>query len=123
VSAFSDAELAYLSERRLGRLATVGADGVPHVVPLGWTYNARLDTIDVGGRDFAETQKFKNVARDGKVAIVIDDVLPPWRPRFVLVQGTGEALDNATAADGSPTGPIIRIHPTRVISRGLDQKP
>lgn len=123
MSAFSDAELAYLSERRLGRLATVGADGVPHVVPLGWTYNARLDTIDVGGRDFAETQKFKNVARDGKVAIVIDDVLPPWRPRFVLVQGTGEALDNATAADGSPTGPIIRIHPTRVISRGLDQKP
>ena len=39
MSAFSPAELAYLTgERRLGRLATVGADGMPHVVPVGWTY-------------------------------------------------------------------------------------
>jgi pyridoxamine 5'-phosphate oxidase family protein len=48
--AFSDAELAYLREgRRLGRIATVGADGTPHVVPSGWIYNEELDTIDVTG--------------------------------------------------------------------------
>lgn len=36
MSAFSDAELAYLTgERRLARIATVGKDGTPHVVPVG----------------------------------------------------------------------------------------
>lgn len=36
MSAFSDAELAYVTgERRLGRIATVGEDGTPRVVPVG----------------------------------------------------------------------------------------
>jgi pyridoxamine 5'-phosphate oxidase family protein len=123
VSAFNDEELDYLSESRLGRLATIGPDGVPHVVPLGWTYNRALDTLDIGGRDLANTKKFKNIVRNPNVAIVIDDVLPPWQPRSVMVQGRAEALEEATAADGSPTGPLIRIHPTRVISRGLSGNP
>jgi len=29
-------------------VATVGADGTPHVVPVGWSFNADLDTIDIG---------------------------------------------------------------------------
>ncbi len=44
MSEFSDAELEYLNgDRRLGRLATVGKDGTPHVVPVGWSYNAEAD--------------------------------------------------------------------------------
>ncbi len=121
MSAFSPAELAYLGEPRLGRLATIDADGVPHVVPLGWTYNPALETIDIGGRDFARTKKFRNV--NPKVALAIDDVLPPWRPRCVMVRGTAEALDQATGADGKPLGPIIRIHPAEVLSWGLDTSP
>lgn len=119
MSAFSAAELAYLAEGKLGRLATVDPAGLPHVVPLGWTYNEATDTIDVGGRDFARTAKFHNVERNPSVAIVVDDVLPPWRPRAVLVRGRGEALSEATGSDGKSTGPIIRITPTQVISWGL----
>jgi pyridoxamine 5'-phosphate oxidase family protein len=66
VSAFSEAKLAYIHPdgvRRLARLATVGKDGTPHVVPVGWAYNAETDTIDVTGRDFAETKKFRDVSR------------------------------------------------------------
>ncbi len=48
MSVFSDKELDYLAGKRLGRLATIDADGLPHVVPLGWGYNPALDTIDVG---------------------------------------------------------------------------
>ena len=36
MSVFSDAELAYLAQAKLGRLATIDATGMPHVVPLGW---------------------------------------------------------------------------------------
>jgi len=120
MSVFSDDELAYLAGRRLGRLATIGPDGLPHVVPLGWSYNPALDTIDVGGRDMARTRKFRNVRANGKAALVIDDVLPPWRPRCVMVRGPAKALEEAVGADGQPVGPIIRIHPAQVISWGLD---
>jgi pyridoxamine 5'-phosphate oxidase family protein len=121
MSVFSKSELDYLADRRLGRLATIGPDGLPHVVPLGWGYNPALDTIDVGGRDLARTRKFRNVRANPKVALVIDDVLPPWRPRCVMVRGEAEALEDATSADGERLGAIIRVHPTQVISWGLDE--
>jgi pyridoxamine 5'-phosphate oxidase family protein len=114
MSAFSSAELGYLlGERRLGRLATVGTDGTPHVVPVGWRYNAELDSIDVGGRDFAATKKFRDVARSGRAAIVIDDLATtnPWRPRAVEVRGRAEAIEDPR--------PMVRIHPDRVVSWGL----
>ena len=120
MSVFADDELAYLGERKLGRLATIDPHGLPHVVPLGWTYNPATDTIDVGGQNFARTAKFRNVEQNPNVALVIDEILPPFRPRAVLIRGRGEALHDAVGADGKPTGPIIRITPTQVISWGLD---
>lgn len=123
MSVFSDKELDYLADRRLGRLATIGAGGLPHVVPLGWTYNPALDTIDVGGHDLARTRKFRNVQGNPKVALVIDDVLPPWRPRGLMVRGEAAALTEATSADGERAGAIIRIYPSQVISWGLDEAP
>jgi pyridoxamine 5'-phosphate oxidase family protein len=116
MSAFNDQELNYLrSERRLGRIATVGADGTPHVTPVGWSYNEELDVIEVGGRDFANTKKFRDVARSGRAAIVVDDVLPPWRPRGVEVRGRADAVTGAN--------PVIRLRPDRVRSWGLDASP
>lgn len=113
MSPFSEAELAYLTgERRLGRLATVARDGMPHVAPVGWSYNAQLGTIDIGGLDFARTKKFRDVAGTGRAAIVIDDVLPPWQPRGVEVRGEAEALDGPEA--------LVRIHPRRIVSWGLE---
>ncbi len=119
MSVFSAQELDYLAGRRLGRLATIDASGLPHVVPLGWSYNPALDTIDIGGRDMARSKKFRNVKANPKVALVIDDVLPPWQPRSVMVRGDAEALDEAAGAEGERLGPIIRIHPAQVLSWGL----
>jgi pyridoxamine 5'-phosphate oxidase family protein len=114
MSVFTETELAYLTGgRQLGRLATVGADGTPHVVPVGWIYNAATDTIDVGGHELDQTKKFRDVARAGRAAIVIDDLesVDPWRPRGVEVRGRGEAI-------ALPT-PLIRVHPERIVSWGL----
>jgi pyridoxamine 5'-phosphate oxidase family protein len=115
MSAFSEAELAYLTgERRLARIATVGKDGTPHVVPVGWSYNRELDTIDVGGHSMELSKKFRDVARSGRAAIVIDDVAStnPWRPRAVAVRGRAEAIDDPR--------PLIRIYPEQVSSWGLE---
>ena len=120
MSVFSDAELTYLAKGKLGRLATIDATGMPHLVPLGWRYNPALDAIDIGGRDFARSRKFHNARRNPNVALVVDDVLPPWRPRCVMIRGRAEALMEATGADGQPTGPIIRLRPSEVISWGME---
>ena len=115
VSAFSDTELAYLrGESRLGRVATVGQDGTPHVAPVGWSYNEDQDAIDVGGRNFELSKKYRDVKRSGRAAIVVDDLAStdPWRPRGVEVRGRAEVVDDP--------GPMIRIHPDRVVSWGLD---
>jgi len=115
MSAVSDAELAYLlGERRLARVATVGKDGTPHVVPVGFSYNPEHDVIDIGGRDFAQSKKYRDVKRSGRAAIVIDDLasIDPWRPRGVEVRGRAEAIEGDR--------PLIRIHPERVRSWGVD---
>jgi pyridoxamine 5'-phosphate oxidase family protein len=117
VSVFSEAELAYLTGgRQLGRIATVGADGTPHVVPVAWIYNAASDTIDIGGFELERSKKFQDIARSGRAAIVIDDLesVDPWRPRGVEVRGRGEAI-------ALPT-PLIRIVPERIISWGLEAR-
>lgn len=125
MSMFSEAELAFLAEPgnngpKLGRLATVDEAGQPHNVPLGYRYNPDLDTIDIGGRDFANTRKFRNVRANPKVSLVVDEVLPPWRPRAIQVRGEAEALEAAVSADGGGPVPIVRITPTSVVSWGLE---
>ncbi len=51
-SVFTEAELVSLhGEPPMGRVATVGSDGMPHVVPVGWRHTEH-DTIDVGGHSF-----------------------------------------------------------------------
>jgi pyridoxamine 5'-phosphate oxidase family protein len=113
---FADKELDYLkSERRLGRIATVGPDGTPHVAPVGWSYNADHDTIDVGGRQFEKTKKYRDVLHTGKAAIVIDDLasVDPWRPRGVEIRGHAQVLRDPA--------PMIRIFPDRVVSWGLSE--
>jgi pyridoxamine 5'-phosphate oxidase family protein len=117
VSVFRQAERDYMSGgRQLARLATVGADGTPHVVPVAFIYNAVRDTIDVGGGQLAQTKKFRDVRRSGRAAIVIDDLAStePWHPRGIEVRGRGEAI-------ALPT-PLIRIHPERIVSWGLEAR-
>ena len=114
VSVFTEAELQCLAGgRQLGRIATVGADGTPHVVPVASIYNAARDAIDIGGQELEQTKKFRDVARTGRAAIVIDDLAStdPWRPRGIEIRGRGEAI-------ALPT-PLIRIHPERIVSWGL----
>ena len=115
MSIFTAAELAYLtSQRRLGRLATVGRDGMPHVTPLGWSLAGDDTVVEIGGHDLASTKKFRDVARSGRAALVIDDLasVDPWHVRGVEIRGRAEAV--------SEPGALIRLHPQRIVSWGLD---
>lgn len=115
MSPFTADEVEYLTtgERRLARIATIGPDGQPHVTPVGYTYNRQHGTIDVGGIRLTKTKKFRDLLTNSNVALVIDDVLPPWHPRGVEIRGRAETIDEPT--------PLIRVHPDRIVSWGLER--
>jgi pyridoxamine 5'-phosphate oxidase family protein len=121
MSVLTETEIEYLSGQRLGRLATVDAEGRPHVVPVAFRYNEELDAVDIGGHNFAGSKKFRDVGKTGRAAFVVDDVLPPWRARGVEVRGRAEVrseggkeiMENFAEA-------MIRIHPRRIVSWGVD---
>lgn len=119
---FTDIELKYLATQRLGRLATVQPDGTLQVSPVGFSYNADTDTIDIGGHNMAASRKYRNVADNGRVAFVVDDIasVDPWRVRCVEIRGHAEAIDEPTDSASMFGGAIIRIHPRRIISFGID---
>jgi len=121
MSRFTAEEIAYLQSQRLGRLATVNEKGDLHVVPVGFRYNPEHDTIDIGGHNIVPTRKYREALRHGRVAFVVDDVLPPWTPRFVEVRGTVQAVAEGgkeIVKDFAPD--ILRITPTYIVSIGVN---
>ncbi|MGW4798348.1 PPOX class F420-dependent oxidoreductase [Nonomuraea sp. NPDC004297] len=125
---FTDAELTYLSGQLLGRLATSHPDGTLQVNPVGFRYNSGTGTIDIAGYGMSKSRKFRNVAANGRVAFVIDDLasVDPWQPRMLEIRGHGEAIaepaDSAYAATAPAglDGAIIRVRPERVISFNIN---
>jgi pyridoxamine 5'-phosphate oxidase family protein len=118
MTTLTSAEIDYLQEQHLGRLATLQPDGSPQVKPVGFAYNPELGTIDVTGFRMSASQKFRNVSRDGRAALVVDDIVStqPWRVRFLEIRGTAEAV-------GSDDASVIRIRPTRILSFGIEEPP
>ena len=149
MSVFTKDEREYLSGFRLGRLATVGLDGTPHVVPTGFRYNSDNDTIDIGaaltlseierglaGRVPLLAEVFPQFAsrlirngatlgRNPKVAFVVDDLasVNPWRVRGIEIRGEAEVLDTGGTELGPGFDPeMFRITPKRIVSWGLEEK-
>ena len=126
-SAFTPAEIAYMQSQRLGRLATVGANGQPHVVPVNFRYNPETDTIDIGGHlGFAKRKKWRDAQHNPRVAIVIDDLVtePTRTVRGIEIRGEVELLSTGGQTI-VPTfdSEMFRLHPTRIASWGIDTGP
>ena len=119
---FTPAELEYLASQRLGRLATAQPDGTLQVSPVGFRYNPGAGTIDIGGYHMSASRKFRNIADNGRVAFVVDDVasVQPWRVRCLEIRGRAEAIEVPGGTADDVDGSIIRIHPQRIISFGID---
>lgn len=115
------AERAYLATQPLGRLATRRPSGSLQNNPVGFNYNDETGTIDITGRALGATRKFHNVAANGAVALVVDDLVSrdPWTVRGVEIRGQGEALVDQETPSAYTSPEVIRIYPRRVISWGL----
>src|SRR5580700_3872331 len=130
MSVFTDAEIEYLNTQGLGHIATVGADGMPHVIPVAVFYDPQTQTLAIGSNaqlaDMAATKKFRDAQRRPKVAVVVDD----RTPRFIEVRGEAETYTEGGEEIGkrlnarfrfSPAW--IRIRPRRIVALGIDGGP
>jgi coenzyme F420-0:L-glutamate ligase / coenzyme F420-1:gamma-L-glutamate ligase len=95
----TDTELAFVANRRVGRLATANALGVPSVVPFCYAL------IEHGGkpvvvssldrkpktRDVRDMQRVRNLAAQPRITLVVDDYNDDWeRLAFVQFHGFAE---------------------------------
>jgi PPOX class probable F420-dependent enzyme len=131
----TDAEIRDFLTRgqRTGKVATVRADGRPHVAPVWFI----LDGDDVVFTTGKNTVKGKALARDPRVAIAVDLEEPPYG--YVLFEGTAklstdldlllvaataiarrytsadeaEAFGRRNAVEGEL---LVRVHPTKIVS-------
>jgi PPOX class probable F420-dependent enzyme len=127
---------------RTAKVATVRADGRPHVAPV-WVMldtEAADDTSPIGDIVFntgSESLKGRNLARDPRVSICFDDERAPFA--FVTVDGTASLVDDpvqlqrwasliggrymgADRADeygrrnGVPGELLVRVRPSHVVA-------
>ncbi|WP_327351567.1 PPOX class F420-dependent oxidoreductase [Streptomyces sp. NBC_01304] len=72
---------------RTAKLSTVRADGSPHIAPIWFL----LDGNDLVFNTAKESVKGRNLARDGRVSLCVDDDRPPFA--FVVIRGQAELVE------------------------------
>jgi pyridoxamine 5'-phosphate oxidase family protein len=121
VSVFSEAEIKYLQSKRIGRIATVSEAGEPHVVPARFRYNPEAGAIEIGGHGMAKSKKYRDAARSGKAAFVVDDMPEPGKVRGIEVRGRAEAVTEGGEKIISDFDPeFIRLVPTHIAAWGIE---
>ena len=79
---------AFLTERHLATLTTIRADGSPHVVPVGFSYDSEAGVVRV--ITFARSMKARNAALGSRAAVSQVD-----GSRWVTLEGPARLVDDA----------------------------
>jgi PPOX class probable F420-dependent enzyme len=129
----------FLEAHRVGHLATAGADGAPHVVPVCYALDdgALYFVADEKPkrRPARELQRLRNLRENPRAAVVVDDYDEDWtRLAWLLVRGPARVIEDpgahatalgllrarypqytAMSLDDAGRNPIVRIEPARVM--------
>jgi PPOX class probable F420-dependent enzyme len=84
----AEARAFLLARARTAKLATVRADGRPHVAPIWFD----LDGDDLLFTTWHASVKAVNLRRDPRVSLCVDDEAPPFA--FVIVEGLATLSDD-----------------------------
>ncbi len=128
---FSKKEVEYLKSQRIVRIATAASVASteerekvsiqPDVVSVGFDFDGEY--IYVGGLNLHKSTKYKNILRNNKVAVVIDDLksIDPWDPRGVKIYGTVTREGGYMKGTRNANHIYIRICPKKKRSWGIDE--
>lgn len=113
---FTDTEMRFLESHQQGRLVTIGTDGSPQIHPVTFVVDGGYGSVDVISQ--RESQKYRNVRRDPRVSLSVDDPSLPLRG-FDELTGRGVEIHGfAELAEISGTD-VIRVRPVRLDSWNL----
>jgi pyridoxamine 5'-phosphate oxidase family protein len=114
MSVFTPAELDYLSNQSLARLATASSDGLRDVAAV--SFSVEGDDIVSGGLDLTKTVRYRHLSTNPRAMIVIDDLAStdPFTPRGVKVRGHAALEETGGTLQ-------IRIRPTTIWSWGINE--
>lgn len=123
MSVFTEKELAKLKGATLARIATVGPDGQPHLVPLTYTVNEAEDAVDVGGFGFGSSKKWRDATKNPKVTFLLDEASAGEAYGIELrctaeVHETGGEGINSRFPGFDPQ--FLRLRPHRIVSWGVE---
>jgi PPOX class probable F420-dependent enzyme len=79
--------MAFLNERHLATLTTLRADGSPHVVPVGFSYDRDAGLVRI--ITFARSVKARNAARNTRAAVSQVD-----GGRWATLEGVSRLVDD-----------------------------
>ena len=121
-----------LGEARVAHLATTGADGKPHIVPICFVLTAGeiFFAVDHKPKRTTDLQRLRNIAANPNVAVLADHYEEDWgRIWWVRIDGRARVLDAGDAAERAvealsaryqqyrrvrPSGPVVSIHIDRL---------
>lgn len=89
--------LTFLTERHLASLTTLRPDGSPHVVPVGFSFDAHTCTVRI--ITFPSSVKYRNALRGGRAAVSQVDG-GRWLTLEGTVSGTDDPSRVALAVEG-----------------------
>jgi pyridoxamine 5'-phosphate oxidase family protein len=129
-SIFSQKEIEYLKSQRLARIATAATltqeekSIQPDVVPVGFDFDGEY--LYVGGMNLLKSTKYRNVLKNDKVAIVVDDLksIDPWEVRGIKVYGNADIITRQGGYmenTDRPNPQYIRITPKKKWSWGVEE--
>ena len=118
---------ARLAAARVGRLATVGADGRPHVVPVCFALHEGtiVTAVDQKPKSTRALRRLENVRATGRASLLVDHYEEDWSKLWwVRVDGAAEVVESEAAIDtlaekyeqyrtSRPAGPVIALAPER----------
>ena len=82
---------------RVARLATVGADGQPHLVPVTFAVDGDLiyTTVDHKPKKSANLRRLRNVRENPRVALLVDHYTEDWDQLWwVRIEGWASVVDD-----------------------------
>jgi pyridoxamine 5'-phosphate oxidase family protein len=125
MSPFTEKETEYLRGQRLGRVATAGSGGAPHIVPVGFRLDAQGEAIEIGGHGLSRSKKWRDLQANPKVAFAVDDLasVDPWTPRGIEIRGRAELHQEGGEGrfgGGGWDSAWFSIVPQRIISWGIE---
>lgn len=114
------------AEARVARLATVGADGAPHLVPIVFAVTGQriVTAVDAKPKSTTALRRLANIAANPSVAVLVDHYDEDWtRLWWVRADGRATVVEGNEATDGltaltaryrqydtePPPGPVIAI--------------